>query len=309
MEVQGQVGIMRIILSPSDSPLKVAFGGKATAEITKRSSFKAFKNSFFFSQFLSLSKHSAGRCIQIQHTFFYVETSMQSRLSGMSLYLKICFIVILFVAHVVALPVSRSELVHRADQAGPVKEPPGPFLGDRRSAWTIMIVFFFPSNVTPEVESILGFREGVAAHIRNRIIDDTGITPFCQISALSQLSSLLPSGMSYEGDVSLRLTWFGPNHVFESRGKITAKGGISEVTAMNVEFSFPASNAARWIRKPGVPEKVTLTVPLHHLESRKLKDVLKLDEGGRMFEMLYVVHVVSGFCKVTLLNSCIVFSR
>ncbi|KAJ4495797.1 hypothetical protein C8J55DRAFT_494912 [Lentinula edodes] len=186
---------------------------------------------------------------------------MQSRLSGMSLYLKICFIVILFVAHVVALPVSGSELVHRADQAGPVEEPNVPQLGDRQSAWTIMIVFFFPSNATPKVKSILAYKEGVAAYIRNRIIDDTGITPFCQISALSQLSSFLPPGMSYEGDVSLRLTWHGPNHVFETRGKVTANGGISEVTAMNVEFSFPAR--ARWIRERGVPEKVTLTVPVH----------------------------------------------
>ncbi|KAH7878709.1 uncharacterized protein C8R40DRAFT_783518 [Lentinula edodes] len=40
---------------------------------------------------------------------------MQSRLPGMSLYLKICFIVILFVAHVVALPVSGSVIPVCAD--------------------------------------------------------------------------------------------------------------------------------------------------------------------------------------------------
>ncbi|GAW07265.1 hypothetical protein LENED_009243 [Lentinula edodes] len=205
---------------------------------------------------------------------------MQSRLSGMSLYLKICFIVILFVAHVVALPVSGSDLVHRADQAGPANPLDNLFLGDRRSAWTIMIVFFLPLKVTPKVGAILAYKEAIAVSIYNRIDDDTEITASCRIFPLNQIQSLLPPGVKYEGDVSLKLTWHGPNHVFESRGKITANGGISEVTAIDVEFSFPASDAGIRIRKPGVPDEVTLTVAVHQPPKQKddqLKDDLKVE--------------------------------
>ncbi|KAJ3901419.1 hypothetical protein F5879DRAFT_991955 [Lentinula edodes] len=182
---------------------------------------------------------------------------MQSRLSGMSLYLKICFIVILFVAHVVALPVSGSELIHRANQAGPADPLDNLVLGDPQSAWKIIIVFFFPLKVTPKV-----YKEAIAISIHNRIDDGTEIATRYQSFSLPQITSLLPPGTSHEGDVSLKLTWDGPNHIFESRGKITANGRPSEATTINVEFSFPASDAGIGIRRSGVPEKARFTIRL-----------------------------------------------
>ncbi|KAJ3815191.1 hypothetical protein F5876DRAFT_72214 [Lentinula aff. lateritia] len=187
---------------------------------------------------------------------------MQSRLSSMSLYLKICFITILSVAYVVAPPVSGSELVHRADQAGPANQPHD--LGDPHCPWMITITFLFPLEMTPQAHSIFVHRGKIATAIRDRIANDTDIDTHYRISSLNQISSLLPHGISYEGDVSLKLTWSGPNHVFESRGNITVNGRISPVAAVDVEISFPAGDASIGIRKPEVPQEITFPVSVEN---------------------------------------------
>ncbi|KAJ4488684.1 hypothetical protein C8R41DRAFT_836591 [Lentinula lateritia] len=266
MEVQGQVGDHTLAVGfPTGSAFLLGRQlPKSRSEAhLKRSNFHSFSpsSSHFPNTALVVVFRSDIHTILRKILLTLVETSMQSRLSGMNLYLKICFITILSVACVVVLPVSGSELVHRADQAGPANQQHD--LGDRHIPWKIMITFFFPLEMTPEASSVLAHREGIAASIHNEIAANTDIATRYRISTLKQIPSLLPPGISYEGDVSLRLTWNGPNHVFESRGKITANGGISEVNTIDVEISFPAGDAGIGIRMPGVPEEIAFTVPVY----------------------------------------------
>ncbi|KAH7868932.1 uncharacterized protein C8R40DRAFT_1074420 [Lentinula edodes] len=176
---------------------------------------------------------------------------MQSRLSGMSLYLKICFIVILSVAYVVALPVSGSGLVPRADQAlaGPANQNHN--LGDLHIPWTVQISVLYPQKKSLQVDTIRHYKKHIVDHIKYHISENSDITICYDVSHLPQIPSLLPPGTSYDGDVSLKFTWSGPNHMFESRGEITTN---SKATAVKVKISFPADDEGIRIRKYGVPE-------------------------------------------------------
>ncbi|KAJ3874490.1 hypothetical protein F5051DRAFT_416583 [Lentinula edodes] len=169
---------------------------------------------------------------------------MQSRLSGMSLYLKLCFIVILSVASVVALPVSGSGLVPRDVMAGPVNRHNN--LGDPDIPWKIYITFLVPSKETEPVRTILSHQAEIESRIKSRINENSDITTSYETSVVPQLEHLL-RGKSYEGDVGLKLAWYGPKDDFVSKGEITVNGKLG----INVKFSLPR-----------IPVEARFTVPV-----------------------------------------------
>ncbi|KAJ4495798.1 hypothetical protein C8J55DRAFT_483798 [Lentinula edodes] len=133
--------------------------------------------------------------------------------------------------------------------AGPVNRHNN--LGDPDIPWKIYITFLVPSKETEPVRTILSHQAEIESRIKSRINENSDITTSYETSVVPQLEHLL-RGKSYEGDVGLKLAWFGPKDDFVSKGEITVNGKL---------------------------------------------DGLEVDEGGRMFEMLYVVHVVFGFGK------------